>query len=129
MGAFTSGQDLASGGRRRIVRARRDRNGCSGAGGQEEAGCEVLALESIGSIILSPGGCSELIHLFCGRVDSRGLGGIHGLPEEGEDIKVIVLPREEALTLLVENQIYSANTVIALQWLTLNLDRLRAAWA
>ena len=38
----------------------------------EEAGCELAELEPIATVMPSPGGCSELLHLFCGRVDSEG---------------------------------------------------------
>ena len=66
--------------------------------------------------------------LFCGRVDSRGAGGVHGLDHEDEDIRVVVLSTDEALELLRSGRIVNATTVLALQWLALNRERLRAAW-
>ena len=46
---------------------------------QEEAGIEVMDLMPICRYLVSPGGSSESVILYCGRVDSRGAGGIHGL--------------------------------------------------
>ncbi len=94
----------------------------------EEAGCGVGDLEPIGTFILSPGGSSETMVLFCGRVDSRGAGGVHGLDHEDEDIRVVVLPTDEALELLRAGRIVNATTALALQWLALNRERRRAAW-
>ncbi len=94
----------------------------------EEAGCEIGTLESIGRFILSPGGSSETIALFCGRVASTEAGGVHGLDHEDEDIRPLVLSTDEALARLAAGGIVNATTVIALQWLALNRDRLRAEW-
>jgi ADP-ribose pyrophosphatase len=94
----------------------------------EEAGCEVEDLEAVGTFILSPGGSSETMVLFCGRVDSRGAGGVHGLDHEDEDIRALVLPSDEAFDRLRAGEFVNATTVLALQWLALNRERLRAAW-
>ena len=94
----------------------------------EEAGCDVGDLEPIGTFILSPGGSSETMVLFCGRVDSEGAGGVHGLDHEDEDIRALVLPTDEAIELLRAGRIVNATTALALQWLALNRERLRAAW-
>src|SRR5690606_11031997 len=59
---------------------------------QEEAGCTVGALLPIARYLPSPGGSDEFVHLFLGIVDSEGLGGIHGLPDEHEDIRVHLVP-------------------------------------
>ncbi len=68
----------------------------------------------------SPGGMSEAIHLFVAEVDTQGVGGVYGLDEEGEDILVHIVKREQALTLLAQGKIVNAATVIGLQWLALN---------
>jgi ADP-ribose pyrophosphatase len=96
---------------------------------REEAGCSVDQLEAIGRFALSPGAATETVALFCGRVDSRGLGGIHGLAEEAEDIKVEVRPFEEAIGLVESGSIANAFSVIALQWLALHREALRRRWA
>ena len=90
---------------------------------------KILELEEIGPVMPSPGGCSEVITLFCGRVDSEGVGGLHGLDGEHEDIRAFVVPAEDALADLKRGTYLNANAVITLQWLALNRDRLRALWA
>jgi ADP-ribose pyrophosphatase len=85
----------------------------------EEAGCEISELIKINTFYLSPGGSSEKITLFCGFVDSENVGGIHGLPEENEDILVRAVPFDEAYNMVLTNQIDSAIPMIAIQWLAL----------
>lgn len=94
----------------------------------EEAGCEVLAMESVLNYFSSPGGTDEFFHLFCGRADLRNAGGIHGLPEEHEDIRVHVVGFEDALELLQRGDLCNAQTIVAMLWLQLNRQRLRAQW-
>jgi ADP-ribose pyrophosphatase len=95
----------------------------------EEAGLEVAALESIGRVYLSPGGSSETVRLYCGQVDAGAAGGIHGLADEGEDIRVEVASFDDALARVADGRIDSAAPVIALQWLALNRERLRRRWS
>jgi ADP-ribose pyrophosphatase len=94
----------------------------------EEAGCDILALEPIGRILPSPGADSELLHLYCGRIDSAGVGGLHGLDHEHEDIRATVLPFKDAFVQVTQTAVTNANALIALQWLALNRDRLRRQW-
>ena len=95
---------------------------------REEAGCAITALIPIARYLSSPGALSEVVNLYCGRTDSRGLGGVHGLEEEGEDIRVHVMPVEEALGMLKEGRIVNGKTIIALQWLALNYERVKKEW-
>lgn len=94
----------------------------------EEAGCHVDKLVSICEFMVSPGTSSERIQLFCGCVDSSKAEGIHGLDHEGEDIRVVVLPAEEAINGVASGRINSTSSIIALQWLALNRDDLRRRW-
>lgn len=94
----------------------------------EEAGVTVGDLVPIARYLSSPGGSSETVELFCARVDSRGAGGIHGLPEEGEDIKVVVLPYADLERKVFGAEIRNAMTLIAAQWLMLNRAELRRLW-
>ena len=94
----------------------------------EEAGCTLGELVSIGTFLMSPGGSSETLATFCARTDSRGLGGVHGLEAEDEDIRVKVLPWREARELLDGQGLVNANAVLALQWLALNREALRQRW-
>ncbi|MBP8087731.1 MAG: NUDIX domain-containing protein, partial [Polaromonas sp.] len=54
----------------------------------EEAGLELAELWPLTQYYPSPGGSDERVHLYVGRCDSRGAGGVHGLEDEGEDIRV-----------------------------------------
>lgn len=94
----------------------------------EETGCTLHELEPICEYMVSPGGTSERISLFCGRVDASGAGGVHGLAEEGEDIRVASVGFDEAMALLGEGRLNSASPIIALQWLAVNRGRLRRQW-
>jgi ADP-ribose pyrophosphatase len=95
---------------------------------QEEAGVTIGTLLPIYRYMVSPGGASESVQVYCGRVDSKGLGGIHGLPEENEDIRVEVHSFAAAVAALDAGRITNAVTIIALQWLALNRGRLRETW-
>jgi len=74
----------------------------------------------------SPGGSDERVHLYCALVDSRGAGGIHGLEEEGEDIRVTTWARADAIEAMQQGLIDNAASIIALQWLAMNAESLQA---
>ena len=94
----------------------------------EEAGCELSELVPIATVLPSAGACTEQVRLFCGRVSSASIGGIHGLQEEGEDILVHSVSREDALQLLADDRIPNGHTLIALQWLYIHGESLRERW-
>ncbi len=94
----------------------------------EEAGCEILELLEISQFFTTPGGAAEKITLFCGKVDSSQVGGIHGLAEEGEDILVRTVDFDDAYNMLTNGEIESAIPIIAIQWLALNRERLKQQW-
>ena len=93
---------------------------------REEAGCEIKQLHAISRYYVSPGGTTEECTLYCGIVDSTGVGGIHGLADENEDIRVEVVDADLAYQWVRDGVIKSSATIIALQWLELNQDRLSA---
>jgi len=94
----------------------------------EEADCEVIDLMPVMRFYTSPGASTERVMLFCGRVDSSTAGGVHGLDEEGEDIRVHVASVDEAAALLANDRIVNAKTIIALQWLASNYERIKTRW-
>jgi len=95
----------------------------------EEAGLAVRRIEPIAQFFATPSKSSELTHLYCGEVDASGAGGVHGLAHEGEDIRVIPMPAEQAFALLEVGRIDSAWPMIALMWLHSHRERLRQAWS
>ena len=95
---------------------------------EEEAGLTITELWPMLSYLSSPGGTTERIQLYLGRLTAPVQAGIFGLMQEHEDIKVHVLAREQAMQLLSEQKIDNAASIIALQWLALHLDKVKAAW-
>jgi ADP-ribose pyrophosphatase len=93
----------------------------------EECGCEVLSLTPMLRYLVSPGCATETVHCFLGTIDSYNVGGLHGCADEGEDIRVHVLDVDDAFRELRANRHTFGLTVICLQWLQLNIDRLRRA--
>ncbi len=94
----------------------------------EEAGCEVHDLLPIANYFSSPGGTSEYIHLFAGRITAPAEGGVFGVSSENEDIRVHVLDAARAISLLYANEIHDAQTYLALQWFATHHTDLRSRW-
>lgn len=72
----------------------------------------------------SPGGSDESLHLYLGKADLQNAGGLHGLAEEGEDIRAFTVPTQTALDWLESGKINNSMTVIALQWWQLHRTEL-----
>jgi nudix-type nucleoside diphosphatase (YffH/AdpP family)/HAD superfamily hydrolase (TIGR01509 family) len=82
----------------------------------------VLTFQSAAAVL------TQTVRLFCGRVDSAGLAATGGAAGEGEDIAILALPWDRVAERLAAGGYGSATTLIALQWLALNRDRLRGEW-
>ncbi len=93
---------------------------------QEESGLEITNLFPIYQYWVSPGGSSERMYLFCGKINAKLAREIHGVAEEGEDIRLHVLSLKSAFDLLNQGKINNSSTIIALQWLQLNEQIVRA---
>ena len=89
----------------------------------EEAGLTIKSTQFIVNCLLSPGGSTEHVDIYIGSIDSQQASGLHGLEEEGEDIRVHVVPRETAYQWVLEGKINNSATVIALLWLQINKDK------
>jgi len=95
----------------------------------EETGLAVIGEPiPIQHYLSSSGNSDEGIFLFCGRVDSTAAGGVHGMSEEHEDIRVVVKTSAEIGTLLDTGAIESGHTLIGLHWFLRHRDRLRWLW-
>lgn len=94
----------------------------------EEAGITLGAVEKVMDFLPSPGGSDERFALYVAQADLSQAGGVHGLPEEGEDIRVNVMSLNQAMTALQRGRINNAPCIVALQWLALNKPRLMARW-
>lgn len=97
--------------------------------GLEEAGCGFSELLPIADYLISPGGSSEKIWLFCGRFDAAQVAQYGGLESESEDIRVHLLPVEQAYQWLEQGKFDNAAPIMALLWLRLNEAKVRAAWS
>ncbi|EGU29975.1 ADP-ribose diphosphatase [Vibrio scophthalmi] len=95
---------------------------------QEEAGIEVAKIVKVTSYYPSSGGCSEKLDVFVGEVDASTAYGVHGLDYEGEDIRVHVVSREQAYRWVEDGRFENGASIIALQWLQLNYQRLKSEW-
>jgi ADP-ribose pyrophosphatase len=95
---------------------------------QEEAGAVIEQLEPIGEYYSSPGGSNEYFYLFAGKTDLSNAGGIYGLEQEGEDIRVHLMTVDELWLKLHRGELLNAHTLIAVQWLKLNYQRLKSLW-
>ena len=83
----------------------------------EEAGAKLEKLIPICDYLVSPGGTDEKLHVYLGLVDSAPIHGIHGLAEEGEDIKIHKVSSQQAFDGVADGTINNGATVIAIQWL------------
>lgn len=86
----------------------------------EEAGCAVDSVHFVGRFFTTPGCCNELFHVYAAKVDASQLAAHGGLPEEHEDIRIHVVPRQTAFDWLDAGHIENAMTVLALQWLRIH---------
>lgn len=92
----------------------------------EEAGHAITRLIPILDYWVSPGTSNEKTRLFCGLVKTNTDGTYYGVREEGEDIKIHIIPSKEAFALVPAGKITTAPAIIALQWLELNRSSLFA---
>lgn len=95
---------------------------------KEEAGIELTKLTKALSYLASPGGTTERLHIYVGKVDASQATGVHGLDYEGEDILVHRVPEEQALKWINEGKIENSATLIALQWFALNKQQVLDDW-
>ncbi|MBO6783659.1 MAG: NUDIX domain-containing protein [Alphaproteobacteria bacterium] len=95
----------------------------------EETGLCAIEMVPVVETLVSPGGTSESVRIYCARVDSSEAGGVFGLASEGEDIRTFTVPASEVADLLDSGRIANAVALIALQWFVLNRNRIRDRWS
>ena len=95
----------------------------------EEAGLTVGRLLRICEYYNSPGGSNEKLSVYCAGFDAARAGGVFGVEDEAENIRSVILDRDEALAAVAGGQINNAMSIIALQWLQLNLETVKIALA
>lgn len=84
----------------------------------EEAGCHIHHIQPLFTFFPSAGACTERFFLFSAQATLPPNGSIHGLANEGEDIKLHIFNYHELPQLLKHPKIRNAAVIIALQWLS-----------
>ena len=93
---------------------------------QEEAGITLKELIPICEYYNSPGGSSEKLSIFCALIDLSDIEeGVFGLESESENIRSIIIDRARAEEAVRNGEINNAMSIIAIQWLELNLKKLK----
>lgn len=97
---------------------------------QEESGLNVTDedLRYVNSVYPSPGGCSERVTLYIGRIKADHLLDHGGLDSESEDIRIFKLPAQRAFEYCKNGRINNAAALLALQYLQINYDEIRNAF-
>ena len=95
---------------------------------QEEAGITLSSVEDLCYYMPSPGGSDERLAVFVARANLAEAAGVHGQPDEGEDIRVVKVPVSDIAGLLKSGVLDNAASIIALQWLLLHKNDLDARW-
>lgn len=117
-----------------VVAGRLDAAGTPGEAARreslEETGVRLGRLVEIGRYYSTPGLAAEVLTGFVGEADlAAAAGGVHGLADEGEDIRAIVLDFEAAMAEVAAGSVNTGPALLSLLWLAANRERLRAEWA
>ncbi|MEY8760734.1 GDP-mannose pyrophosphatase NudK [Chryseobacterium tongliaoense] len=87
---------------------------------EEETGYKISKVEKVFESYMSPGSVTEILHFFIAEYTKEmktADGG--GLEEEGEDIEVLELSIDDALTMIDTGEIKDAKTIMLLQYVRL----------
>ncbi len=90
----------------------------------EESGCELADIDLLFSFYPSAGACDEIFHLFVAQAELPETGGIFGMPDEGENIKLHIVEYSQLTTLLHSKRLCNAAVLLALQWLQQHVQTL-----
>jgi nudix-type nucleoside diphosphatase (YffH/AdpP family) len=89
---------------------------------EEETGYRLGEIHKVFEAFMTPGAVTEKLHFFVAEYNSSmriGNGG--GLAAEGEDIEVLELPIDQALTMIGDGRIQDAKTIMLLQYAALKI--------
>jgi nudix-type nucleoside diphosphatase (YffH/AdpP family) len=89
---------------------------------EEEIGYRLHEVRKIFAAFMSPGALTEKIHFFVAAYEpDMRVGDGGGLADEGEDIEVLELSIDEALSMIADGRIVDAKTIMLLQYAALHL--------
>ncbi|WP_233255513.1 NUDIX domain-containing protein [Naasia lichenicola] len=86
---------------------------------EEETNVVVGDVEHVFDVYMSPGSVTEKLHFYAAPYDGAGRDWARaGLADEGEDIEVLEIGFDDALT-MIGTEIVDAKTIMLLQWAAL----------
>lgn len=89
---------------------------------EEELGYRLGAVRKVFEAFMSPGSVTEKLHFFVAPYDAgMRIGDGGGLAEEGEDIEVLEVDIDEALSMVADGRIVDAKTILLLYHAQLHL--------
>lgn len=92
------------------------------------ASLNLMDVECVCRYLSSPGFTNEKVYLYCGGVVFDEAGADHWAAGLRDEVSCHLMDRAEAFGAMQEGYINNAVTIIALQWLQLNYERLREKW-
>lgn len=90
----------------------------------EESGCDLDQVEHLFSFYPSAGACDEIFHLYSAAIMLPEQGGVFGLADEGEDIRLHIIEYHQLEQLLQSQRLCNAPVIMALQWLKQHISTL-----
>ncbi len=88
---------------------------------EEETGFRVNKVQKVFETYVSPGAVTEILHLFVGEYDqSMKVSEGGGIASEQENIEVLEIPFEDALTMIETGEIRDSKTIMLLQYANIN---------
>lgn len=89
---------------------------------QEELGLTLQDPQFLFELYMSPGSIVEKLHYFAAKYQaSDAKARFGGVSSEAEEIEILDIPLQEALTMIDDGRIRDAKTVILLQYAAINL--------
>ncbi|WP_276389990.1 GDP-mannose pyrophosphatase NudK [Eudoraea chungangensis] len=88
---------------------------------EEETGYKINKVQKVFESYMSPGSVTEILYFFIGEYEEKmkiGEGG--GAEDETENIEVLELPFERAISWIKEGKIKDAKTIMLIQYAQLN---------
>ena len=90
----------------------------------EETGYRPHGVEHLFDAYMSPGSVKEKLSFFIGLYDeSSAVAKGGGLEDEGEEIEILEMELDTALTLIRSGEIIDGKTITLLQWAAINYPR------
>jgi nudix-type nucleoside diphosphatase (YffH/AdpP family) len=91
---------------------------------EEETGYRLGDIKKVFEAFMSPGSVTEKLHFFVAEYEpAMKIGSGGGIADEGEDIEVLELPIDSALTMIGDGRIADAKTIVLLQYAALHIFR------